>query len=350
MLRKQTAAMVKTAAMVIFSVLFAATILPCHAAEQASQWWGTVKTQAAAEKYEYAVGEPLSVRISVTNSGDEPISYWTVTDNQIELEGTDRDGKFLHGGREPQLSGRSDPIRLAPNENVSDFFYVNKYLKVPGVGEYAVAFSLRLRVSRANDTTALNEFHTINVSGSFTIKIKTVPPDQLEMLLQRYIKQLKSANNLVQRQAAHKLSLADPALAVKLLKGMIFDKEKLRSGSRTYGAWALGKLGTTGARQALIDIAVESENKGARTCAIRELGRWHITESQPQLVALLSDPDANIRAETIRSLGWLGDKESISEIEKKLNDPHRKVRKTAETVLNSIAERARRRESQKRGK
>lgn len=338
----------QTAATVIFTILFAATIPPCHADEEASQWWETVKTQAAAEKYEYAVGEPLSVRITVTNSGDVPISYCTVTDSQIEIEGTDRDGKFLQGVRKTQLSGGSGPIRLAPNENVSDFFYVNKYLKVPGAGEYDVAFSLRFRVSHANDTTASNEFHTINVSGSFAMKIKTVPPDQLEMLLQRYIKQLKSDNNLVQRQAADALSLADPALAVKLLKGMIFDEKKTYAGSGRYGAWALGKIGTKGARQALIDIASESENKGGRICAIRELGRWHISESQPQLVSLLSDPDAKIRAETIRSLGFLGDKESISEIEKKLNDPHSKVRKTAEAVLNSISERAKRRRSQKK--
>jgi HEAT repeat protein len=80
--------------------------------------------------------------------------------------------------------------------------------------------------------------------------------------------------------------------------------------------------------QLLID-AIPTAHGSQRIKLIADLGKCKRAEAQPTLFSLLKDPSADTRAEAARSLGAIGDKASITNLEKCFSDVDPSVRREA---------------------
>lgn len=95
---------------------------------------------------------------------------------------------------------------------------------------------------------------------------------------------------------------------------------------------SLENYGHPSAARALVEFFPQLEGH-ARSEAIRMLGGARGEGVSAVLVPCLKDPDPNVRASTLLSLGMIGDPASVERIGPLLADPHPLVRRTAAQAL-----------------
>jgi len=334
----------------ILSVLLVIVIVPNSVtAEEDQQWWRNVEARVATAKDEFLFGEPVSIKVTLTNTYNETIHFWDSIERCFEFSAVDNSGKPVKTLKNPDISGFFRTVPTAPGTTFNDVVFINEYLEFPVPGVYTVAYSALVPVRKGLFTNGNRDRQEISLSGAATVKIRQGSRSELKNVLTQYLTQLKSKDRRLQSQAARALAVSEPVLAVEVLRKALI----LKAGSHPFYAnyasslamWALAKIHTKEAIQTLSDVALHSEHVGARVGAINELGRWHIKESVPTLTEVLADPSPNIRVAALDSLGSIGDKSSIPAIEQRFDDPDEEVRNVARKVYKLLTEGRRKKEN-----
>jgi len=305
-------------------------------AESTGQWWTNVEGRATVAKEEFLVGEPISMKVVVTNRHNGPVYLWDIIERTFQFSAQDSFGRLVKKRKGPGLSGLFPVVPLRPGTDFNDVVFMNEYLDFPGPGIYRVTYRGYIYLDKGSPKSQHGDVRTVALSGVVNVKLCTGSINQLESALQEYFKQLRSADDKLQRQAARALSVSEPVLALKLLRKALESENGSYPIGATKAAWALGKIGTEQAIQALLDLALHANHWMVRTNAIGELGRWHIKKAVPPLTNLLSDENPRIRIAALRSLGYIGDKSCISEVELRFNDTDEKVRAAAREAYNIL--------------
>jgi hypothetical protein len=259
-------------------------------------------------------------------------------DRTFQFSGQDSSGTPVRELTRPGLSGLCRIIPIDSGERLDSVVFVNEYLDFPGAGVYTVGYSGSILWGEEPLPDQDKPIRVIGLSGDLTAKLCQASSSDLERVLGEYAQQLKSPDDRLQAQAARALALSEPSVAVKLLTEALEGENGAYPTCASRATWALAKIGTQAAIQALLDVAVHSKHSMVRTDAIMELGRWHINRAAPTLTGLLSDPSPGIREIALRSLGYIGDKSYTQEVESAFNDPDEKVRKTAREVYKLLTE------------
>jgi len=322
---------------VIIMVLVGILSVPSSVtAQETGHWWHNIEARVTVCKEEFLLGEPISIKVVVTNHHSETVHLSDCIYRSFEFFAHDSSGRLVKRLRGPGISGLFPVVPVRPRADFNDVVFMNEYLDFPGPGIYTVTYLGYIHVHKGTGINQNMKVQAIPLSSVVSVKLRQGSSSELETALSQYLKQLKSRDNRLQRQAAHALSVSEPVLAVKLLGEALEGENGSYPLGATYATWALAKIGTEPAIQALLNVATPPNNIIARIDAIRELGRWHIKRAVPTLIALLSDPSAKIRIGALRSLGDIGDKSCISEVELRFNDPDEKVRATAKKVYKKL--------------
>jgi len=306
-------------------------------AQEGQQWWRNIEARVTSAKEEFLLGEPISIKVMLTNTYNETIYFWDSIERCFEFSAEDNSGKLVKRLKSPDISGFFRTVPTMPGTTFNDVAFINEYLEFSEPGVYTVAYSAFIPVQKGLFTSGNRDRQEISLSGVVTVKLRRGSVAELENVLRKYLQQLKSDDHRVQSQASHAFTVSEPALAVKVLKEALMAKADPNL-SYPRATWALAKIGTKHALQALSNIAQHSESNGARVAAIIELGRSRIIESVPTLTEMLADTSPNIRVAALNSLGRIGDKSSIPAIEQKLNDPDEEVRNVARKVHKILTE------------
>ena len=104
---------------------------------------------------------------------------------------------------------------------------------------------------------------------------------------------------------------------------------------RSNAAWALEKIGDPRSIPFFVDL-LEDENEGIRTRAISALGLLQAEEAEATLLPLLADESDSIRRAAARTLGMLGSRQAVDPIIILLENQKWWVRQAAAESLGSI--------------
>lgn len=323
----------------IVIVLVEILILPNGVtAAQSGQWWGNLEGRVTLAKEEFLLGEPISIKVALTNRHMEVIHVWDMIDRIFEFSAQDSSGRLVKGLKKAWWTGLFRTVAVPPGSVFNEVVFMNEYLKFPGPGVYTVTYRGYAPIHKGSRMNQDRDVHAVSLSGVTSVKLRKASVNELENVLREYLKQLKSGNHKLESQAARALSVSEPVLAVKLLKQALEAESGSYPHCAIHATWALAKIGTEQAIQALLDLALHANHWMVRIDAIRELGRWHIKRALRTLTALLSDPSARIRIAALRSLGDIGDESCIPEVELRFNDPDEKVRNVAGKVHKILTE------------
>jgi len=308
-------------------------------ASEEEQWQEKVHGQIAVGKNEFLIGEQIYIKIDFINTGNEPVYIADPIFGGFDFSALDTSGKSVKKLNGPDILSRFyRRVPIHPDIDHNDVVYVKEYLDFPGPGVYTVSCSGKVLIHKGlPKNQSVNEEY-ISLTAVITIKLREGSATELETSLREYLAKLKSGNRRTQRKAAFAFTISEPELAVKLLKETLEGKKVGHASYVSSATWALAKIGTAQAIQALSDVAMNSTINRARVAAILEFGKWRIEESVPTLTGLLSDPYENIRIAALRSLGDIGIQSSVSAVEQKLNDSSENVRKVAEKVYKKLTE------------
>ncbi len=336
---------------VILAVLSGILIVSSSAATAENKpWWKNVQGQITVGKKEFLLGEPIFIKVTVTNRHSETIHFRDSIERCFEFSAEDNSGKSVKKLRNPDISGLFRTVATTHGTTFNDVAFISEYLDFPAPGVYTVTCRGSIRLHKGSPRDQDFDTQYVSLRGVVTVKLRRGSLTELENILRKYLTQLKSSNRRLKRQASHALTASEPMLAVKLLKEALEGKNGAYPPYTSHATWALAKIGTDEAIQALLDVAARSNNNMVRTKAIRELGRWHIKKAVPKLIDLLSDPDAKIRIDTLISLGSIGDKSCIREVESRFDDPDEKVRNVARKVHKLLNESSQKRLDAIKGK
>ena len=305
---------------------------------QERQWWEDIQGQITLGKKEFLLGEPIYIRVVVTNKGNETVNVGDPIYNCFEFSADGSPGKPVKKLKNPDISGSFRTIPVAPGTTFDGVAFINEYLDFPGPGVYTVTCDGCILVHKGLAKDQDRSIQSISIKGVVTLKLRRGSVAEQEDVLRKYLAHLKSDDRRLQSQASHAFTVSESSLAVKLLKEALMEKGDPRPSYASRATWALAKIGTEQAVQALSNVALHSEKNGARVAAIIQLGSSRIIESVPTLREVLSDPSANIRVAALNSLGKIGDKSSIPEVESRLNDSDEGVRDVASKVYKLLNE------------
>ncbi|KPL21580.1 MAG: hypothetical protein AMJ75_09705 [Phycisphaerae bacterium SM1_79] len=321
----------------IVSLLFGIIMFPDTASAQKNQgWWDNIEAQITVGKKEFLLGEPTFIRAAVTNHHGETIHLWDLIYRTFEFSAKDSSGNSVRKLPGPGLSGLFLSVPVAPTTSFDDVVFMNEHLDFPRPGVYRVTYRGSILAYEARSSGQHVSLQAIPVSGTVSVKLRQGSSSELEMALRQYLKQLRSDDRKQQRQAARALSASEPALAVKLLREALEAENGSYPPGATYAIWALPKIGTNEAIQALLNVAQHSNNTMVRIESIHKLGTWRIREAVPMLIDSLSDTRFEIRRAALSCLGSIGDKSCIREVESKFNDPDQRVRDLAQEVYKKL--------------
>jgi len=91
----------------------------------------------------------------------------------------------------------------------------------------------------------------------------------------------------------------------------------------------------------LISKGLQNDNKEIRIATIAALGKCGDETAMHQLIALLRDPDADIRAAAAEALGAMANPRSLEFVKQAMNnESDEKVREKAKLAANQIREKA----------
>jgi len=307
-------------------------------AEPTEQSLANVEVQAFIGKPEFLVGEPITIKVVVTNRYKETIHLNDRIVRGFRFSAKDSSGKLVKKHQEPSISGLYPIVSVRSGTDFNSVAFINEYLDFPGPGIYNVTYRGYIHFDKSSPESLDEDTQTVEILSVLDVKLRQGSSSELETALSQYLKQLKSRDNRLQRQAARALSVSEPVLAVKLLGEVLEGENGSYPLSATYATWALAKISTEPAIQALIDLGLHDNHWRVRTAAIRELGRRRINKALPALTNLLSDKNPIIRIAALRSLGDIGDKNCIPQVELRFNDPDEKVRATAKKVYKKLIE------------
>lgn len=329
---------------VILTVLLGIFNVPNSlAASENARWWENVQGTITIGKKEFLLGEPIFIKVAVTNHHSETVCFADPIYRRFEFSAKDSSGKLVKKRKSLDISGLFRTVATRTGTTFNGVAFINEYLDFPGPGIYTVTCRGSILMHKGLPKDQDRDTQYISLSGVVTVKLREGSVTELENVLRKYLTQLKSDDRRFRRQASqasHAFTVSQPVLAVKLLKEALMEKGRPRR-SRSYASrttWALAKIGTKQAIEALSDVALHSQRNRARVAAVIELGRFHIIESVPTLIDVLSDPSANIRVAALRSLGYIGDKSSIPEVELRFNDTDEKVRAAAREAYNILTQ------------
>lgn len=148
---------------------------------------------------------------------------------------------------------------------------------------------------------------------------------------EKYIKDLKSENVMVQSEAAYYLgTLKEKSVVPVLVTFLNPDKSKEL---RLKAIEALGKIGEKSAVDSLVKILTEGDTE-MRIATVTAMGKIKDPRSIPSLIALLDDKEAQVFV--IWALGNIGDKSAVSALTDRLGDPDKYVRYNAAQALKKI--------------
>jgi hypothetical protein len=322
-----------------YPALALAVILYCcalSAPQQDPPWRDQAEVDVTPTKDQFLLGEPISVKVQVTNLYTEKIEVRYGRGRYFRLTALDSSGKALKDRTKTQLSAWSDPIPVVPEADCNDVVFVNRHVEFPGPGVYAVSYRGCIDLREGPPGNRGADKKTITLSGAVNVELGEGSAEELEEAVRQYVKQLGSDDAALGDQAARALIASEPTLTVRLLREALQDEEGFLPSQTAHVTWVLARIRTDEAIQLLLDLAVGSDHWMARTEAIDALGRFHIKQAVPTLVDLLSDPDSRVRASALQSLGEIGDTSSVSQVQTRLNDPDGKVRDVARRIYAKL--------------
>jgi hypothetical protein len=326
----------KSAVLVTYVFLCIGTVSGNPVAAEDKPWWECIEGQLAAGKPEFIDGEPIFVKITLTNHTGEVISVWDALYHSFEFSVPGSVGVSSDKLRRPDISGLFRTVPLPSETSFHDVAFVSEYLNLHGSGVYTVACRGDVLVRKGSAKNGGADTQWIVVASTVTVKIRKGSGKELESTLRDYLKQLQSSDRALQRQGARALAASEPILAVKLLKEALTRDAIPDPLGVMHAAWALGRIGTEDAIQALTDTALHSPSNKVRVPLIIELGRSRIVAAVPALTEMLSDSSPDIRVAALNALGKIARKETGPAIEAKLNDPDPRVRGVAAQVYQKL--------------
>lgn len=307
-------------------------------AEPNEQLWANVEVQASIGKPEFLVGEPITLKVVVTNRYKETIHLSDMIVRSFRFSAKDSSGKLVKKREEPSISGLYPIVRVRSGTDFNSVAFINEYLDFTGPGIYKVTYRGYIHFDKGSPGSLDEDTQTVEISDVVDVKLRKGSVNELENALQEYVKQLRSADNKLQRRAALALSALEPVIALKMLRKALQSENGSYPKGASQAAWAIKHIGTEQAIQALIDLGLHDNHWRVRTAAIRELGRRRINKALPALTNLLSDQNPRIRIAVLIYLGEIGDKNCIPQVELRFNDPDEKVRAIAKKVYKKLTE------------
>lgn len=146
---------------------------------------------------------------------------------------------------------------------------------------------------------------------------------------------LKDKDALIRRHAVKALGKIKDAQAVPLLIGVLNDDEE-QSHVRMTAAEALGDIRDKRAVGPLVSALTNSHWTVRRSAAIA-LGTIRDPRAVEPLIAALQDGDASVRSHVVDALGAIKDPQAEGPLRSALADPDSNVRRQAERALTKIA-------------
>jgi len=287
-------------------------------------------------KKEYLVGEPIPLRVEAHNLDSQPIYVQNNQGHAFSYAARHSSGKIAKDVRPAQISIWSGFVAVEPGRDFKDVYFLDEYMEFGEAGRYAISYRGWLPVQKTGEYLRSTDPNRrgVLVSGTYEVRLRKGSAGELEKVLRAYLKPLRSSNYRLGKRAARALIVSEPAVAVKLLREALNVNESTDVQSDLV-AWALARIRTDQAIEALCDFATDPNSPG-RLSAISELGRFDIKEGRPILIGLLSDENPRMRVETLRALRMLGDKSTIPEIRGRLADSDERVREAAEKALKAL--------------
>jgi hypothetical protein len=293
----------------------------------------SVGVHTSLSKQDFILGEPIAIDLTITNNGTSKLHM--IDPSRSPFEASFQDDSVQIGRQEMSAwaSGLAPAFSLEPGEGRTSSLFARFQPRIGSVKEVTVIFRTSLSV---RDGSSANPGVSIPVSGVFKLRIHPGSRVQLTAAMERYARQLQGTDPELQSQAAYALAVADPNVAVPMLRMALQDRAQLYLGYSPHVVWALGKIGTDQATTELLDLALHNDDLTVRTGAIEQLGNWHRTSALPTLVELSSSPEAQIRLSAVTALGSIGDQSSLGALELRLTDPDEKVRSMAHRVYDHL--------------
>jgi hypothetical protein len=302
-------------------------------------WWEGVDGRVSIGKGEFVLGEPIFVNVVLSNHHTEPISVSDAVYRSFEFSVVDSPEPRPRKLRNPDPSGLFRTISVPPGGTLGDTAFIGEYIDIREPGVYTIGCRGSVLVWKVSQTEEDLAERSILISATVVVKVRRGSQDELETALRDHLEHLRSADRSLQRQGARALAVSRPDLAIKLLQEAIGGKPLTDPVALARAAWALARVGTNEAIQALSEAALNSPDEGIRVPIVIELGRSNIAVAVPLLTQLLSDPSPNVRVAALNALEGIGDKSTIPAVQSKLADSDARVREVAGRVVQNLTAR-----------
>ena len=262
-----------------------------------------VEAQFTTEKSTYVIGEPVYLVLSISNKSDETI--WVdfgPTDMfcqrfSIEVPGADSAGEQWGCG----IAGScgSSLVEIAPKKTTAVRQLLNREFRLPRSGAYVVHAQTNVTV-RSQDLWSSPPLDEFKVSDNLTVDVQRSDDGKLQTAFEPIVNEL-SSTDLVRRGEA---AAAIIETAPPFLEDVLIDLAKANYGFAAMTA--LRKADTQKTRDALAQIAIDSDNQIFRVEAIRNLGRTGDETYLPAMLKLMKSTDMQIQGAAAEAAGNLG--------------------------------------------
>lgn len=187
-------------------------------AAETEPWWKNVQGQITIGKKEFLLGEPIYIRVAVTNNHSETVYLWHPIYHYFEFSAKDGSGKLklVKKPKNPSMSVFHITVPISPGTTFNGLAFINEYLDFAGPGTYAVACDGSIVVRKGLPKGPDRDRQRILLKGAVTVKLRRGSVAEQEIVLRKLLTQLKSDDRILQSEASYAFTVSEPVLAVKL--------------------------------------------------------------------------------------------------------------------------------------
>ena len=301
------------------------TLLPAAAAPAQD-----VEARFTTDKSTYYIGEPVYAVLAVSNKSSAPIWIGFGPSNMfcqsffVEVPGADSASEQWGCGRGGSCGRGLLEIASGKTNEVRQL--LNQEFRLQREGAYVVRARTTVTVRSQNlfSSPALKEFA---VSDNLNIEVKAGVEEQLQAAFQPIVKELSSTDLSRRGEAAAAIIETAPPF----LEDVLIELAKTDYGFAAMTA--LRRADTQKTRDALAQIATDSDNQVFRVEAIRNLGRARDATYLPALLRLMNATDIQIQGAAAEAVANLGGATAIPAITVLLSSANVQMRQAGANSL-----------------
>ncbi len=304
------------------------------------------------EKTAFLRGEPVFCEFTIENTGSRPFafSYRTPTrmlNTELESEPrftiTDETGKRAAdpaprpcgGARGTAVYGS---VTLPPGHTHTERWLLDQWARFPGPGRYRVRAERRLPLLALNPQT--QEFleppaaYALAIN-ELTLEIAPATKTELQAAFQPYLQELANPEGKDLAEAALVVTALPQPFCLDRLIALVTAPAQERRWDRQQALEGLARLGTPAAWEAISSVAegkglspasgdgpASARDKALRSYAILLLGQRGDQALLPAVLEMASaTPDADLRGDALRALGFFDDPRANELLFRQLRSP-----------------------------